>query len=163
MQTKFDNAVNGSKHSQNKFAIGIALMGLLTGCVGYVESPHHSRVYAEPAPVYVQSEVVVHDNYVYYPGYEVYYSGSRRQYVYREGSTWVSRPAPPRVAVDVLIASPSVVVDFHDAPAIHHATVVETYPKHWTPPGWNHGNKEGRREGNKEGDREGNKGRGKKD
>jgi hypothetical protein len=82
---------------------------------------------------------VVHDDYVYYPGYEVYYSSSRRQYTYRDGRSWVSRPAPPRVSVDVLFASPSVRLDFHDAPSVHHERVVRQYPKHWAPPG--HGNK----------------------
>jgi hypothetical protein len=155
MQTNFinpaqladkDKAVDRTKYPRTAFAFGIALVSVLTSCVGYVEGPrHHSRVYAEPPPVYVQSEVVVHDDYVYYPGYEVYYSGTRRQYVYREGSAWVSRPAPPRVGVDVLLSSPSVRVDFHDAPAAHHASVVQSYPKNWTPPGWNHGNKGGNR------------------
>jgi hypothetical protein len=112
---------------------GAALLSVLTGCVGYVDGP--------PPAAYVQSEVVVSDDYVYYPAYQVYYSGSRRQYVYREGSAWVSRPAPPHVSVGVLFASPSVRVDFHDAPAAHHAAVVQTYPRNWTPPGWNHGNK----------------------
>jgi hypothetical protein len=85
--------------------------------------------------VYVESGVVVQDDYVYYPGYQIYYSSNRRQYIYREGRSWVSRPAPPRVSVGVLFASPSVRLDFHDSPANHHATVVRQYPKHWAPPG----------------------------
>src|ERR1043166_1068656 len=104
--------------------------GVLTGCVGYVDGPRHVGVYAQ-------------DDYVYYPGHEVYYSSSRRQYTYQDGRSWVTRPQPPRVSVDVLLASPSVSVDFHDAPATHHATVVQTYPKSWTPLGWSHGNKGG--------------------
>ena len=79
------------------------------------------RVYAPPPPVYVEAGVVVQDDYVYYPGYQVYYSSNRRQYIYLEGRSWVSRPAPPRVSVDVLFASPSVRLDFHDSPSIHHA------------------------------------------
>jgi hypothetical protein len=133
MQTKFANTMG--------LLVGTALLGVLTGCVGYVEGPRHSRVYAEPVPVYVQSPVVVQEHYVYYPRHQVYYSGSTRQYVYLEGSAWISRPTPPRVSVDVLFASPSVHVDFHDAPSAHHATVVRTYPKSWTPPGQSHGNK----------------------
>jgi len=136
-----------------------ALLGALTGCVGYVEGPHHARVYAPPPLEYVASgPVVLQEDYVYYPGYQVYYSGHSRQYVYLEGSAWVTRPAPPRVSVDVLFASPSVRLDFHDAPSIHHATVVQQYPKHWAPPGSNHGNKEGRDEGHDEGNKKGNKG-----
>jgi hypothetical protein len=106
-------------------------------------------VYAPPPPVYVESAVIVHDDYVYYPGYEVYYSSNRRQYTYRDGSAWVSRSAPPRVSAEVLFASPSVSVEFHDAPATHHASVVQTYPRNWTPPGWNHGNKGGNKGGRK--------------
>jgi hypothetical protein len=108
--------------------------------------------------VHVQTGVVVEGDYMYYPGYEVYYSGSTRQYVYLEGSAWVSRPAPPRVSVDVLFASPSVRLDFRDAPASHHATVVQTYPKTWTPPGWSHGNKGGNKEGHDKGNNKGEKG-----
>jgi hypothetical protein len=81
--------------------------------------------------------VVLQDDYVYYPGYQIYYSSNRRQYVYLQGRSWVSRPAPPRVSVEVLFASPSVRLDFHDAPSIHHASVVRQYPKHWSPPGAN--------------------------
>ena len=104
-----------------------------------------------PPSIQVEAGVVVQEDYVYYPSHQVYYSGHSRQYVYQEGSAWVSRPAPPRVAVDVLLAAPSVRMDFHDAPAIHHAAVVQTYPRTWTPPGWNHGNKGGNKgEKNKE-------------
>jgi hypothetical protein len=108
----------------------VVAAALLTGCVGYVDHPGHARVYPESPPL-----VVEQDDYVYYPGYEVYYSSNRRQYIYRDGRSWVSRPTPPRVAVNVLVASPSVRLGFHDAPASHHATIVKQYPKHWTPPG----------------------------
>jgi len=127
------------------------LMGGLTGCVGYVDGPRQQAVYAPPPPVQVEPVVVVQDDYVYYPNYEVYYSNSRRQYFYRDGRSWVSRPAPPRVSVDVLVASPSVRLNFHDSPATHHATVVRQYPKHWTPPGASRDNRDGRDDGNKRG------------
>ena len=132
-------------------ALCTALLGVLAGCVGYADRPPHARAYAPPPPVYVESRVVMQDNYVYYPGYQVYYSGNTRQYVYLEGRSWVSRPAPPRVSVNVLFASPSVRLDFHDAPAIHHATVVRQYPKYWAPPGKGRGNQQGHGEGNQKG------------
>ena len=133
--------MNRMKCSKIGFVLGAALLGALTGCVGHVDGPRQARVYAPPPPPYVESGVVMQDDYVYYPGYQVYYSGNTRQYVYLEGRSWVRRPSPPRVSVDVLFASPSVRLDFHDAPAIHHATVVRTYPKNWAPPGStpNHG------------------------
>ena len=114
------------------FMLGAVLLGTLTGCVGYVDGPR-AGYYAEP------SVAVVQDDYVYYPGYEVYYSSSRHQYAYREGRAWVSRPAPRGVSVNVLMASPSVRMDFHDSPAQHHAAIVRQYPKNWAPPGSNQG------------------------
>jgi hypothetical protein len=105
------------------------LFGTLAGCIGYVERPRREVVHVHsPPPV-----IVVQDDYVYYPGYEVYYSRTRRHYVYRDGRSWVTRPAPPRVSVEVLVASPSVRVDFHDAPSAHHERIVKQYPKHWAP------------------------------
>jgi len=120
-----------------------ALLGTLTGCVGYVDGPR-----AE-----VGTTVVVQDDYVYYPGYEVYYSSSRHQYAYREGRAWVSRPAPRGVSVNVLLASPSVRMDFHDSPAQHHAAVVQQYPRNWAPPGSNQGKKENRKDDKPDGRR----------
>ena len=128
--------MNRTKCSKIGLLFGAALWGALTGCVGHVDGPRHGAVYVQPPPVQVGAGVVVQDDYVYYPGYQVYYSSNRRQYVYRDGRSWVSRPAPPRVSVDVLYASPSVKLAFHDHPSAHHETVVRQYPKHWAPPGW---------------------------
>jgi len=149
-----------------------SLLGALTGCVGYVDSRPHARVYAphpavyaEPArvyapppPVYVQPTVVVQEDYVYYPSYQVYYSGRSRQYVYLEGRSWVTRPEPPRVSASVLFASPSVRLDFHDSPSFHHTKIVQQYPKHWAPPGQSRGRKQGHYEEH-DGNKKGNNGR----
>lgn len=149
--------MNRTKCSRIGFVLYAALLGALTGCVGYVDGPRQERVYVQPPPARVDSGVVmVQDDYVYYPGYQVYYSGRTHQYIYQDGRSWVTRNGPPRVSVDVLFASPSVKLDFHDSPSIHHATVVQQYPKHWAPPGSNHGNKDGRDDGHDEG--KGNKG-----
>ena len=83
----------------------------------------------------VETAVVVQDDYVYYPGYQIYYSSSRHQYAYRDGRNWVSRPAPRGVSINRLQASPSVRMDFHDSPAQHHEAVVKQYPKNWKPSG----------------------------
>jgi hypothetical protein len=61
-----------TKHSVIGFGLGVVLLGAVTGCVGYVDGPRHGRVYAPS----------VHDGYVYYPGYQVYYSTSRHHYIY---------------------------------------------------------------------------------
>jgi hypothetical protein len=124
--------MNKIKHSKIGLVSGALLLSVLCGCVTYVDRPHQAR-YEAPRPVYVESGV--RDDYVYYPGYQVYYSSNRRQYVYQDGNSWVTRPTPPRVSVDVLFASPSVKLDFHDAPAIHHERVVRQYPQHWAPQG----------------------------
>jgi hypothetical protein len=121
------------------FVLGAVLLVTLTGCVAYVDGPR-AGIQAEP---YV---FVAQDDYIYYPGYDVYYSSHRRQYAYLEGGAWVSRPAPPGVSVNVLLASPSVRMDFHDSPAFHHAAVVQKYPRNWAPPGSNQGQKENRKD-----------------
>jgi len=110
------------------FVLSAALLTTLTGCVGYVDGPR-AGVYVEP-PV-VEAGVVVEDDYVYYPGYDVYYNSRRHEYAYMEGGAWVSRPAPRGVSVNVLLASPSVRMNFHDSPANHHAEIVRQYPKNW--------------------------------
>jgi len=117
------------------FILGAVLLVTLTGCIGYVEGPR-ADVQAEPYVFAAQ------DDYVYYPDYECYYSVSRRQYAYRDGNAWVARPAPRGVSVNVLLASPSVRMDFHDSPAQHHATVAKQYPKNWKPSGSSPGQKE---------------------
>ena len=127
-------------------AAGTALLGLLTGCVGYVNEPH-GEVYAQPQSVYVETGVAAQDDYVYYPAYQVYYSSYRHQYVYQDGRSWVSRSAPPHVAANVMFASPSVNVGFHDSPANHHAQIVKQYPKQWAPPA-NHGDQNHRADDN---------------
>ena len=155
MQTRFvnsneplkkENIMKRRKSSKIGLVFGTVLLGALTGCV---VAPRHRVVYATPPPNYGETVIVVQDDYVYYPGYQVYYSSNRRQYIYLEGRSWVSRPAPPRVSADVLFASPSVRLDFHDAPSIHHPSVIRQYPKHWAPPGASHGNKEGHKKNDK--------------
>jgi hypothetical protein len=108
------------------FVLCAVLLTSLTGCVGYVDGPR-AGVYVAP-PV-----VVVQDDYVYYPDYEIYYSSSRHQYFWPEGGVWVARPAPRGVSVDVLFASPSVRMNFHDSPANHHAEIVRQYPGNRAP------------------------------
>jgi hypothetical protein len=120
-----DNKTLFFKTNKVGFVLCAALLGTLTGCVGYVDGPS--------AGVYVAPAVVVQDDYVYYPNYGVYYSQSRRQYAYQENGAWVNTPEPRGVSVDVLLASPSVKMNFHDSPANHHAAVAQQYPKNWKP------------------------------
>ena len=114
----------------NYFTRGIGIMlaagllGGLTGCVGYVEGRGDGGGYAS-----------VQDDYIYYPGYQVYYGSQSHRYYYPEGRSWVARPAPPHISAEVLLAAPSVRLDFRDHPSAHHATVVQKYPRTWAPPG----------------------------
>jgi hypothetical protein len=119
-----------SKISKAGIMLGVLLLGTLTGCIGYVDEPRAGLYVAPPV---VETSVVVEDDYVYYPGYDVYYNSSRHQYAYLEGGAWVSRPAPRGVSIDVLLASPSVRMDFHDSPANHHAAMIQKYPRNWAP------------------------------
>jgi hypothetical protein len=110
--------------------LSAALLGTLTGCVGYVDGPRGGAY------------VAVEDDYVYYPDYEIYYSNSRHRYFWPEGGAWVARPAPRGVSVDVLFASPSVRMNFHDSPANHHAVIARQYPRNWRPSGQNQNRKD---------------------
>jgi len=91
-------------------------------------------------PIVVAPPVVVaQDDYVYYPNYGVYYNSNRHQYAYLNGGAWVYAPAPYGVSVGVLLASPSVHMDFHDSPEHHHAEMMQKYPRNWNGGGQDHG------------------------
>jgi hypothetical protein len=77
--------------------------------------------------------VDVQDNFIYYPAYGVYFSGRSRLYHYPQRDGWAARPEPEGINVNILRASPSVPMEFHDAPSHHHAAVVQQYPKTWSP------------------------------
>jgi hypothetical protein len=109
----------------------------LAGCVK--QQAYEPVASTEPLPPPPAAPFVREDDYVYYPEYEIYYSSQRHLYGYWESGAWYWRPEPPRVAVNVLYASPSVRLDFHDAPERHHSTVVKRYPHDWRPPGPPHG------------------------
>jgi hypothetical protein len=141
---KKENSMKIVEYSRIGFMLSVALLGALTGCVGYVNGPRGEAYVATPS-VYAEEGVATQDDYVYYPSYQIYYSSSRGQYVYLDGRSWVSRPTPPRVSTRVLFASPSVRLDFHDAPANHHDQIVKQYPKRWTSPSPNRSDQEERR------------------
>lgn len=123
-------------------AAGVALsLLLLAGCATQQQDAPRVRVYpppppGPPPPDYVEKQFPVEDAYFYYPAYQVYYNTLRREYVYLDHGTWVSRPTPPRIPKGkALTSSPSVKLDFRDSPSIHHADVTEQYPKSWVPNG----------------------------
>jgi hypothetical protein len=104
-------------------ALAGSALGLLTLAGCYEPSrPAHGSVAA--------SAVIGADDYVYYPGSEVYYSPAHRYYYYRDGSAWVHRPEPPRVWVH---DAPSVNLHFQDSPERYHRETVKKYPHTWHP------------------------------
>jgi hypothetical protein len=121
-----------------------AMIAPLAGCIGYTSQGRGGSGYGARSGV--EATVVMQDDYVYYPGYDIYFSSNRHQYYYQDGGAWVLRAAPRGVSVDVLLASPSVRMDFHDSPERHHAEVVKKYPRNWTPPGSHQGQKENRKD-----------------
>ena len=134
---------------QTKFLFGAALLVTLTGCVGYVDGPR-GGVYVEPPTVQVSPVYYELDDYIYYPRYQVYYGSRSHHYYYQEGRSWVGYPQPRGISVNVLVASPSVNVNFHDSPAAHHSEVIRSYPKNWKPSVENRGRKEDQRDDRKD-------------
>jgi hypothetical protein len=127
------------------FVLGAVLLAVLAEnaanaggvSVGIVITP---PVVIVPPPVVVAPPVVVvQDDYIYYPDYAIYYNSSRHQYAYLNGGAWVFAATPYGVSADVLLASPSVHMDFHDFPERHHAEMMHKYPRHWRPDGSDHG------------------------
>jgi hypothetical protein len=123
------------------FVMSAAFLMALAECVGSANG-QGVGITITPPVVVVAPPVVVQDNYVYYPGYGIYYNSGRHQYAYLQGGAWVWAPAPSGVSVEVLLASPSVNMDFHDSPANHHDAMVRMYPRNWKPSDTHQGEKE---------------------
>ena len=77
--------------------------------------------------------VEIPDDYVYYPNYGVYYNPHQHLYHYLKGDAWVTGPAPEGISEKAFQTSPWVKMDFHDAPARHHAAILKKYPRDWKP------------------------------
>ena len=116
------------KTNQSRFVFGAVLLAALTGGAGAAYA--QNIVVSLPVPVVVVAPGV-QDNYVYYPNYGTYYNRRSHQYYFLRGDVWVTQPAPEGVTADVLLASPSVNMDFHDSPARHHADMLKRYPHDW--------------------------------
>jgi hypothetical protein len=142
--------INKKLFFQNKkvgFLLGAVLLAALTESAVYAGDLHVGIVVSPPVvvvapPVVVTPVVVVQDDYVYYPDYAVYYNSHRHQYAYLQGGAWVFAAAPQGVSVDVLLASPSVRMDWHDSPEHHHAEMVKKYPRNWKSSDVHHDHKE---------------------
>jgi len=127
------------------FIAGTLLLAAFTGCA-FEGRDRGGRAQ-------VQTTAVFQDDYDYYPGYETYYSRNRHEYVYRDGNAWVRRPAPRGVSTEVILASPSVRLDFHDSPEQHHSKVIKSYPKTWKGQEVKHDTNNDHRDDRKDGDK----------
>ena len=140
------------------FVLGAVLLAALTKGVGSADGQGIGITVTPPVrvvapPVVVAPAVVVQDDFVYYPTYGVYYNSGRHQYAYLENGAWVSAPAPQGVSVEVLRASPSVNMDWHDSPEKHHAEMVQRYPKNWKASDEHHDQKDNVKTGPPNGDK----------
>ena len=126
-----------SDYRRNSFigaAFGSTLL-LAAACSPSEKLPATATVAAAAAqPTTIQAPADAQDDYDYFPGYETYYSRNRREYVYRDNNAWVRRPMPRGVSADILMAAPSVRLDFHDSPERHHDNVLRSYPRDWKRP-----------------------------
>ena len=151
------------KANKAGFVLGAVLLTALTNGVGSADAQGIGITVTPPAvvvaapvvaaPVVVAPAVVVQDDYVFYPSYGVYYNSGRHQYAYLENGAWVSAPVPMGVSVEVLRASPSVNMDWHDSPEKHHAEMVHRYPKDWKSSGEHRDQKDNAKAGPPDGDK----------
>ncbi len=122
-----------SVHGSATLLVGATLVACLSGCVG--DMPHRGAWGSAPKFVVAPAVAVSSDEYVYYPRYAIYFNRTRQQFVSVDAEGWISRSTPVGVAVEVLLDSPSVPMNFNDAPAAHHASVIRQYPRNWPAPG----------------------------
>jgi hypothetical protein len=144
---EYFHLMNNKKHffkpKQAGFVLGAVLLAALTEGVNNADAQPVSITLNPPVVV---APAVVSENYVYYPNYGVYYNSRRHQYIYLKGDAWVTQPAPYGVSAAVLMASPSVDMDFHDSPEKHHAEMLKKYPHDWKPSGAQQDQKDNRQD-----------------
>jgi len=146
------------KTNKAAFIVGAVLLAALTNGAGSAGAQGIRITVTPPVvvvapPVVVAPAVVVQDDYVYYPSYGVYYNSGRHQYAYMENGAWVTAAAPYGVTTDVLLASPSVHMDWHDSPERHHAEMLKQYPRDWRSSDERHDQRDNSRTGPPDGDR----------
>jgi hypothetical protein len=127
-----EGEIQGMKTKTNLVKSGKAGIVLALLTVGTMAAP---MSYADDLHIGVNigapTVTVAPDNYVYYPAYGAYYSPRRHLFAYEHAGSWVWEAAPPGVSANVVLATPSVKMDFHDAPWLHHKEIVRRYPHDW--------------------------------
>jgi hypothetical protein len=110
------------------FALGLAALALLSGCA----TSSWTGTFRQPTMSQVHVALSQQDSYIYFPGYQVYFNPARRQYTYWNGRAWLTSPdLPHELSLELLQESPSVAMNFDDAPARHHGEVAQSYPRNW--------------------------------
>ena len=150
LQLKYGRTMTEKIHIPAGKAGFMTCTALLAALTGYAaegsKQPDGDR---DHSAVQVQATVAIQDDYDYFPRYETYYSRNRHEYVYYDGNAWVRRMEPRGVTADVLLAAPSVRMDFRDSPEQHHRSVVRSYPKDWKRADKAHDDKDDRRDDKK--------------
>ena len=109
--------------------LGLVVLALLAGCSN---APAWGRWSLAPTKEHIQVVLRRLDTYIYFSSYQIYHSPGRGQYTFWDGQAWVRSNEPPRsVSVEELEASPSVALNYDDAPERHHAEVVRSYSRNW--------------------------------
>jgi hypothetical protein len=130
------NKKHFAKTNKVGFVLGAALLAALANGVDSAQAQGIGVTVTPPVvvvapPAVGAPAVVVQDDYVYYPDYGIYYNSGRHQYAYLQDGAWVTASTPYGVTPDVLLASPSVQMNWHDSPEKHHAEMMQRYPKNW--------------------------------
>jgi len=113
-------------------ALALMVQVLLTGCSG---TPRWGAWSVHPSPVRLASVLGTKDSYLYYPAYQVYYNRTKQQFVFPSDRGWTTQEeSPGDVGEADLFSSPSVAMNFTDAPQGHHAAMVRAYPRNWGRP-----------------------------
>ena len=119
------------KINSGGLALGVLMAAALLQCESMATAQSVTVSVPVPAPTV---NVVAQDDYVYYPHYGMYYNRFRHRFYYENNGAWVVAEAPVGVTADVVLASPSVHMDFRDLPEHHHADILKRYPRDWAPP-----------------------------
>ncbi len=118
------------KTNRTALILGALVTVALIKCGGTVQAQNVTVSVPVPAP---SVTVVAQDDYVYYPQYGMYYNRTHHRFYSLNHGAWVVGAAPVGFTADVVLASPSVHMDFHDTPEHHHADIIKRYPHDWKP------------------------------
>jgi hypothetical protein len=116
------------KTKRTALILGALVTVALVKGSGTVQAQSVTVTVPVPAP---SVTVVAQDDYVYYPHYRMYYNTYRHRFYSLNGGAWVVGAAPVGFTADVVLASPSIHMDFHDSPEHHHADIMKRYPHDW--------------------------------